>query len=241
MISSNNLYHFTPKFEYLRSILNEGLRISYCLEDFSWLKRNDLEDFSLTPLTEERIEFRIPMTCFCDIPSNLIEKHANVYGNYGIGFDKDWGRNKGINPLLYLAERSNLSSYLRDLEKLTQGIPKDDPEYRSRNAVVNLLSCTKPYEGDFNKGDYRNKSHRFYDEREWRYLPPANIITRMMDVAQYEVLSADDKIPDRIEFDPKKVGVIVVDASEEKNLLEEECEDYHGKIMTIEEFSLEAR
>ena len=79
MISFDNLYHFTPKLEYLELILSEKrLRVQYCLKNFSWLEKSGFEDFSLDSQKErsegcassqaEKLEdtkFGIPMTCFC--------------------------------------------------------------------------------------------------------------------------------------------------------------------------------
>ena len=241
MISSNNLYHFTCKLCYLKSILKNGIRVSYCLEDFSWLKRNNYSEFILGSDQNEDgedLKFGVPMTCFCDIPSNLVESHGKVYGKYGIGFKKKWGKDKGINPLLYLVEQSNPSTYLRGLETLTQQIPGDQPEYRIRNLIANLFSYTKPYEGIFIKDEYKNMNHRFYDEREWRYLP-ASICYPVIDMAEFK--SLNDRCINHITFKPKEVEIIVVDTSSEKEELQNEFHDYQSKIETIEEFTSKAK
>ena len=238
MLSSNNLYHFTPKLCYLESILREGIRVSYCLEDYSWLIRDDYEAFEPSSDEEEvptKIRFGVPMACFCDIPPKLVQTHMDIYGQYGIGFKKEWGKRLGINPLLYLVDKSNPATYLGSLETLSSQLSSDQPTYGIRNSVISLLSYTKPYEGYFKKREYENENHRFYDEREWRYIPASNKFT-VIEESTYEQLG--NKCIDHISFKPEEVEVIIVNTSLEKENLQNTFTEYQNKVITVKDFEL---
>ena len=80
-ISSNNLFHFYPEFQYLKQAINEGLWPRYFIE-----KKWSAKDIA------------IPMFCFCDIPLSQIKDHIDEYGHYGIGVTKDFARDNKITP-----------------------------------------------------------------------------------------------------------------------------------------------
>ena len=243
MVSSNNLYHFTSKFEYLKSILREGLRVSYSLEDFSWLNGDRFGDFALDNISrdqqrteekDESLKTAIPMTCFCDIPSSLIKDHTAVYGEYAIGFDKEWGRDKGINPLLYLASESNVSGILQALSLLPDRVCEENVRNNLQSWMKIVLAHTKPYEGHFKKGDYENNKHRFYDEREWRYMSPYNCYPPLN---QEAFCKRKDKLVEHIQVVLSQVKVIVVTNLAEKEVLLEEFANFSdAQIKSAEEF-----
>lgn len=88
VINPNTLFHFTPKIQGLKGILSQGLRMSYCYEEFT---RN--------------LGIALPLICFCDIPLLRTLNHRAVYGNYMVGFDKEYMINQCqpfLNPVNYL-------------------------------------------------------------------------------------------------------------------------------------------
>lgn len=44
--------------------------------------------------------------CFCDIPEDSLQRHASVYGRFGLAFKKDFLVAKGANPVFYVAKGS---------------------------------------------------------------------------------------------------------------------------------------
>jgi len=108
----------------------------------------------------------------------------------------------GLNPILYMSSKSQLmrnfnllwsrlslldSSYffrpppdrfsIRTPEEIKSEHAKDSLyQLRGYERILGIcreISChVKLYEGPFTHGCYHNPCHRFYDEREWRYLPP---------------------------------------------------------------------
>lgn len=100
-LSSNSLFHFVNRIDYLKDILINGFQARYVVENF--------------PLLE--IPFAIPMKCFCDIPLGLIKKHLVKYGRYGVGISKDFAMQEGITPCFYVHENSDtLLNYLKQIK-----------------------------------------------------------------------------------------------------------------------------
>lgn len=149
-ISSRNLFHFTDTEDHLIDILKNGFLPRYCLEK-GW---------------SSSIDFAVLMVCFCDIPLTQIAKHVDFYGKYGIGVSKSWAGNYKITPVQYIASKSKeFNSIGRVLTKL-KNKEENDSDCR-RLALVKKV---------FGMAVRRNQvcgRRKFYDEREWRYLPDA--------------------------------------------------------------------
>lgn len=159
LISSNTLFHFTNTRENLINILTNEFRPRYCLEDFNIL------DPSLPH--DPELEIAIPMICFCDLPLSRTKNHLSIYGNYGIGLTKEWGMRNGITPVLYAHPQSILISLIQSLRNIISKQADQD----SLDNLYSLACLLKPYEGKFWRKDRYIPNVRFYDEREWRYIP----------------------------------------------------------------------
>lgn len=177
-ISTNSIFHFTKSFQKLQGILVGNFKVTYCLEQFS------LNGYLYTTA--------IPMVTFCDIPLSQIHHHIDKYGKYGIGLTKDWAIKNGISPVLYMEDNSLCSNkvepFLRYvLQKtkwqvrytmhrtgtkvLVKHVYKGLHQLKSE-AMLGLVSFIKNHEGKlFRNGILKNKNYKFYDEREWRYVP----------------------------------------------------------------------
>lgn len=156
VISSETLFHFTKSANNLINILTNEFRPKFCYEDKKLL----------FPELLEKEAYAIPMVCFCDLPLSNVNEHLQFYGNYGIGLSKEWGIKNGLNPVLYLAPESLFIKLFRILivDTIVENRTSDS------GIAVELIDYTKPYEGKMHrKGDVIEK--RFYDEREWRYIP----------------------------------------------------------------------
>lgn len=203
-LSSNSLFRFTEKPEYLTSILKNGIAPRYYLENFGMF---DLQ-------VSEDLELAVPMSCFCDIPLSKVKRHLSLYGSYGIALSKKWGISNGVSPLMYIDSNSETTKSIQDAiyyflnrespintyRKLTDLIKIAETETNSDiikniqaeindltnndssniafsttyQKLLRLVRFTKPYQGKFwRNGEY--KDIRFYDEREWRYIPPFDV------------------------------------------------------------------
>jgi hypothetical protein len=145
-ISSASLFHFIKRFEYLIDILRFGFQARYVAEVFPILER----------------PFIIPMKCFCDLPLSTIKYHIGRYGKYGIGISKEFAITNSITPCIYVHENSyTIRQYLLELDKSNQN---------NKIVASSLLPYFKKYE-EIIKEDNKDILIRYYDEREWRYIP----------------------------------------------------------------------
>jgi Putative abortive phage resistance protein AbiGi, antitoxin len=159
-LSANSLFHFTNTIDKLQSILVDGFWPRYCLETWDIIIDNPME-------------YAFPMVCFCDIPLTQTRNHTDLYGRYGIGLDKRWGIRKGITPVLYAYKGSRTTALLGAMydaninkEKL---VPSNEKLHKD---FIDFIMFTKPYSGPmWRGGSYIPGEIRFYDEREWRYIP----------------------------------------------------------------------
>jgi hypothetical protein len=86
--NSSSLFHFTSRKDVLFKILQTGIRFSYCYESFGGRKG-----------------MAIPMICFCDIPLMRSLDHRSKYGDYAIGFNKEYLMSHSgglLNPIQYV-------------------------------------------------------------------------------------------------------------------------------------------
>jgi len=197
-------------------------------------------------IEEENItdEFAIPMCCFCDIPLNLINEHVKVYGNYSIGLKKEWGERNAICPVFYVPKGGN-TRYLFELIMLQtnrllpqlqmkyeriQQIPVDRRNTENElltfyllkylDSAINLIMYIKPYIGFYERKHfgYTNENYKFYDEREWRFIPNKKYLERQfLTKEEYEnptVLFEANKTLGNIDFKKEDIANIIVPEDE---------------------------
>lgn len=216
-ISSNTLFHFTDE-EKLISILKEGFKPHLCMEDLNFF----LTDEELTKEDTEDFQHAIPMICFCDIPLSQSKNHMNTYGNFGVGLKKDWGKQKSISPVLYAYKKSKITSVI---QQIMINFHDDISMYDKLTYDLYLIHCfTKEYEGKLwekKEGKFSGEIIRFYDEREWRYVPP---IEKLHDYClhkrEYLDNSIRSPIQDRLDkmplnFEASHIKYIIVSSEEE--------------------------
>lgn len=191
-VSANTLFHFTRKDVLLKILESGGFWPQYSLEHF----KNAL------PATSNYISAYIPMVCFCDlkltqISDDTISKHTKYFGNFGIGFKKNWGIKHNISPVVYVHQNSVASLTIdKVINSINNSIsPTQDSLIKDLGDIVKFL---KPYTGSFQKGKKLLEEINYYDEREWRYIPKD---------PQYEAFpqkKADKKKIERLNFELQK-------------------------------------
>jgi hypothetical protein len=154
--SDDSIYHYTNSYDGLVSIMNDKIKPQYSIEDFDYIQNN--------------LKISQPIFCFCDIPiERHPHEHTEKYGEYGIGFKKEWAKENCLSTVQYIHynSMSNMAikffveKYNDIKECMNESKEADDIINALSNAVSIILMLIKPYE----KG---NK--RFYDEKEWRYI-----------------------------------------------------------------------
>ena len=108
------------------------------------------------------------MVCFCDLPMSLIQKHLKQYGSFGIGLEKEWGVKNGVAPVIYTHSKAKTRP---PVSRLVAGAPSAYGDQMSRDMSY-LAAYSKPFRGRaWRNNQVQKKTVRFYDEREWRYVP----------------------------------------------------------------------
>ena len=160
-LTPNSIFHFTSK-EKLKWTLENNFRVRYCLENISCYV-SAINAAAVTSIA-------VPMVSFCDIPLSQIKDHYVNYGKYGIGFKKEWARNKGLNPVLYIDQFSKLNQQFTYFNSFN-GI--EDTELDK--TLIELIRYMKNYEGLLQRaGESDKPNYRFANEKEWRYVPDFN-------------------------------------------------------------------
>ena len=199
-ISANTLFHFTDSLDKLISILKHKFRP--CYHDEKSLLSELLLDVHTLKALKLSIGWVIPMVCFCDLPLSMVSRHMRYYGSYALGMSKNWGIRKGLNPVLYLCGNSDLAHALGIFHKKS---------YKKSRRVEAYM---KPYE---------HSGKRYYDEREWRYVPnPRNAknlwITPDIYTNKKKLDCANQLMGDRfkLSFAPSDIRYIVIKSEAER-------------------------
>jgi len=217
-ISANVLFHFTTK-ENLLGILRNEFYARYALENHNIFGEE---------VPERHIA--IPMVSFCDIPLSQIKDHVEKYGDYALGLTKDWAKSHGIAPVLYAYPGSLTSEAIANI---FENLPPYDRAQKFeglQQAQRNLTYFSfyvKMYEGRMYRDDaYLEELVRFYDEREWRYIPSISVLSQsgmssflrkpiyddpLMRSAENSILSKAD----RLSFEPKYIKYIITKSESE--------------------------
>jgi len=203
-LSANTLFHFTSSVELLKSIIENGLYPRYCRETI----------YVSAQVGCAQAEVCMPMISFCDIPLSQICDHVTKYGRYAIGLTKEWGLKKGVCPVLYYREGDrSYDAFLRSLDLAN----KTGDDFTHNGLVTNLAELGflfKLYEGISPKN---GKITRFYDEREWRYIPPLaqTMPDFLMDLGDFSDATKRQEKNNRFEkyhltFEPSDIRYVVV-------------------------------
>lgn len=203
--SANVLFHFMPKIEYLKDILEKHALVPrFCMENFEYLN-----------LKAGEVPFRealVLQKCFCDIPFHKLKDtfklelvegeetkltaeeqadlakrntHPNCYGPYAIAFSKKWCENQKLQPIQYVNGASELARDFGVLFEMLWGM--DDLSDEFANDALNRLTLMKPLRGIMNRKFERKDREsvtikifkNFHDEQEWRYVPNAEALSQV--------------------------------------------------------------
>lgn len=169
-LSCNSIFHFLSRREWLMDILKDKfIRARYVHEELPFFY----------------YRMGIPMKCFCDIPLGMVKKHISKYGKFGLGISKNFAKSNGISPVIYIHEKSD--SMLRYLINSKYPFNIDSPD--------SLLPYIKLYDGVNNN---KKRLTRYYDEREWRWIPKGVKFYNLSDLT-------DDETEKILNFENKKL------------------------------------
>ncbi len=225
-LSSNTFFHFTNSRENLEGILEYSFKPRYCLEQLDYLSNSLINN----------LEMAYPMVCFCDIPLSKIKKHIKEYGGYGIGLKKEWGFKKGLTPVIYSDKRARTSKNIESIinwskKYLKEGYDEGNDKDNELKKIFNdFIMLTKPYYGE-------SKETRFYDEREWRWIPDISPDSDVLMHLEKQYYLKEEyrrkhnkKIGEcyKLEFTPEDISFLIVEEEKEVYDLIEKIESLNA-------------
>lgn len=200
-LSSESLFTFTPKLEYLIAMLEKAIYPRYIFERI--------------PIPNRTWYYTVAAKCFCDIPLGMIKSHLIWFGNYGLGIKKAFLKEKGVSPIMYIHNKSKWV-----VDALVKGGLGNLESYPTLPFLKRQNGQDYKREDD---GSYTQRFRTFYDEREWRYIPQNNELEtnndiekiadgieliRQKNIATPYLKSFIKVLPDNIEY-------IIIDSFEE--------------------------
>jgi hypothetical protein len=253
---ADSFFHFTSKFDYLVSIIENGFFPRYCFEEYDFLLGKHKEVGRPT-------EFGVPMVCFCDIPPQFINEHASEFGKFAIAMNKDWGKRE-LCPILYIKENTipannliNIQWYLFNNYNIEKSIIEKDTtinnytKSKKEDELLNnfsqsfvdfqdFIGFVKKYEGISGK---TGEKKEFYREREWRWIPRGNEkakaenrLLRLGPDEKNDELSLEKhnntlKEYHTLKIKPIDIDYYIVDTVESKERLENDINDKYNKFI----------
>lgn len=204
------IVHTTKNFLNLKSILEtKSLRISFCCENFYFNKK------AISKAAH-------PMICFSEYNPATINNEIITYGKYGVGFSKNWARNKKIGPVLYVSDTSAAAKGMKELltaRRIKSFDKKLDPKLR---LAIMEVKCFMKNEKGYNSYS-NNPQFDFKSENEWRFVPQKNEIKKyLISQNQSTYLKNKKKHNQKLEKFPLKfelndLKVIYVSNTKERN------------------------
>ncbi|MBL0102416.1 MAG: hypothetical protein IPP51_00750 [Bacteroidetes bacterium] len=158
-LSSTTLFSFTYTLDFLLDNLEHGFYVNHIYEKLPFRK----------------IGYIVPMRCFCDIPLGMIKTHLVWYGNYGLGIKRKYARSHGVCPVWYIHSDS------REMKSLISRKNLDGLKSNS------FLPYFKQFYGNQKNYEGITQKIKFYDEREWRYIPKEIKAEVLLDKTESEI------------------------------------------------------
>jgi hypothetical protein len=143
--------------------------------------------------------YAVNMACFCDIPLSLIKEHLSWYGNFGIGLSRTYAREHGVSPVFYIHSDSNI----------LKSLITDKSDFRLR-----LFPYVKQFIGNQRFINDKIKKKKFYDEHEWRYIPPENNFQLFLKTSRQ---NAEIKMEKKVSYMPinyEKIEYLIIESSD---------------------------
>lgn len=189
LVGSSQPTHDRENFEVLRKVLRSGELWTNSVGGKRGLVMTKTDPDR--PRTNgEFIEATV--TCFCDIPRNLLGRHTSRYGRFGVGIDRTLAAGLGARPVIYLPEvprdpflivnglGERILQCAKDLDQFfpgpegvsyssrTMGAPAVDAADAADQAQTALVRDVLAFIKVFDVTLPEDHPENFYMEREWR-------------------------------------------------------------------------
>ncbi|WP_340067342.1 abortive infection system antitoxin AbiGi family protein [Ascidiimonas aurantiaca] len=271
-ISANTLFHFTRNKNFLTSILKNGIYIRYSLESYGNIINGKKElvlpmtcfcDIPLSKIknhTSKYGSYSIGLSKEWGIKNGLspviytTEKSetANILNRLTSDLDKffnidDNEENKefiSLNKTLTEDQKNTLES-----DKFDFLASQNEKIFELSIQLGHFLKYIKPYQGKGYSNGKEFGNVKFYDEREWRYVPPKNLLNKIgvKDSYKREFYESPSKrrliniklaSHKKLNFKPKDIKFIIVEKDAEIPHLIYEIREIFRKSATYDEIML---
>ncbi|MBA4320623.1 MAG: hypothetical protein C0412_19690 [Flavobacterium sp.] len=242
-ISSNTLFHFTNSMDNLLNILTNDFSPHFCPE-YKFLEPTHEGGNIISPKNA------FPMVSFCDLPLFLIKKHVQRYGPYGIGLKKTWGLNNRLTPIYYCHSKSMILDSLKYFFNYFDNEiknTKDSQKHKFLQSLAIVEFHLKLYEGPAWRNGKLEENIKFYDEREWRFVPDYFNIRGMeyvLDRAEYmdndsrrianDTVAEKSKLP----FTPNDIQYLIMQEESEILQMIRDIERIKGNRYTTDDVKI---
>lgn len=240
-VSSNSIIHYTKELSSLRGIIREGFKIKYCSERITTRGGQKYERafpmvcFCDLPLTHSFAH----ISSYGNYGIGLSKKWARRRGINPVQY-VDYNSHVGNalrQALAQVTERKIVDYVIqediayateddivtKEVEIPVYDVDPESPEGNDTRAYIEtIIMNTKNYEGELARGGkVVKKNYRFYDEREWRYVPSREEISgnqRILWLNEYEEDKEMYNLPladFRLTFGIDDISYMIVDTEEE--------------------------
>lgn len=231
-ISTNSIIHYTKSIDSLQQILENGFKVKYCYEKIESSENGFLHS-------------AFPMVSFCDIPLSQVKQHIESYGEFGIGLKKEWAKSKKLSPVLYFDRDSELMNYLRvEFERLIEKKNKKEIDASDFDHLASIIAYSKNYEADLVRNGNKIKNYRFYNEREWRYVPNKIVLGKALPFVAEQDYSKDKKKYNdtldhiRLSFETKDISYIIVKNDSDIKVITQAIRNLFSDKCTMQEIEI---
>ncbi len=276
-ISANTLFHFTTTRQNLLGILGNGLYARYSLENFESIISDKAElvfpmaCFCDIPLSQVKRhtniygKYAIGLTKHWGMENKINpviytypnSTTADILNNIISELDNFFDIKEEEKPKLRAPKKTrDGDSSLFDFSKIL-----NDPTFKYRTEVARKISelneklghfikYIKPYEGKFYRNDnYLDKPVKFYEEREWRFIPDKNVISDAKLKDSFKAEYYKDKVKRRainmklanhikLSFKASDIRFIIVSQDDEIPEMLNELEKIFGKTTPYNDLKL---
>ena len=247
-LSSKTLFHFTNQKENLLGMLKNGIYVRYSLETYGKILKSKSElvlpmacfcDIPLSQIREHTKKYgnySIGLSKEWGVKNGL---SPVLYTHYKSDTAKILNSlTKNITELFDIEDSEENDKLLKEY-----GVSEDELSLiKSGNDILNsklidkntelseqlghFLKYVKPYEGIGYSNGKEFKKVRFYDEREWRYVPPKNLLKKLeikdiykrkfyVDPVRKRYINMKLSVHKKLTFEPKDIKFLVVNKDNE--------------------------
>ena len=203
-ISSNTLFHYTSKLNSLKSILKSGFKVSYCREldgvfpmisfcdlplGQAKLPLNDYGEFAIGMNNEWAKKNKLNPVLYLESESYLTEEISKALLSVQSNAHSWMSKTETSIIAAKAVMGNNHPEIVNRFIDLTQSVSSLENSRTMVKSMLNIFRFSKPFKGDLIRdGQIVSKNHKFYDEREWRYIPDYDYkgIIPQMSFEQYE-------------------------------------------------------